>query len=84
MYISDIAQIEIRCKLGQHLEIIKNIVTWKNETKATLTHMYIELFISKPTITSVWIWERWITQTQHKRMAMCTQIHTNKYIEHLN
>ena len=24
------------------------------------------------------------TQMQHKRKAMCTQIHTNKYIEHLS
>ena len=30
----------------------------KDKTKATLTHKYIELFISKPTITSVWVWER--------------------------
>ena len=43
----------------------------------------LELFISKTTITSVWAWDRWITQMQHKRMVMCTQIHTNKYIEHL-
>ena len=46
--------------------------------------MYIEPFISKPTITSVRVLERWITQAQHKRTAMCTQIHTNKYIAHMN
>ena len=44
-----------------------------NKTKTTLTNMYIDLFISKPTITSVC--ERWITQAQHKRTAMCTQTH---------
>ena len=26
-----------------------------DKTKATLTHMYIELVISKPTTTSVWV-----------------------------
>ena len=30
----------------------------KNKTNATLTHMYNELFISKPTITSIWAWEK--------------------------
>ena len=28
--------------------------TQKNETKSTLTHIYIELFISKPPTTSAW------------------------------
>ena len=27
------------------------------KTKATLTHMYIKLVISKLTITSVWVWK---------------------------
>ena len=43
-----------------------------------------ELFISKPTVTSVSLGERWITQAQRKRTAMCTRIHTNKYIKRLN
>ena len=46
---------------------IRNIK--KNKAKATLTHMYIELFISKPTITAVWVWERWITEMQHKQIS---------------
>ena len=38
-----------------------------DKIKATLTHMYIELVISKPTTTSVWTWKREITKAQFKR-----------------
>ena len=29
---------------------------------------------------TIYKYERWITQVQHKRTTMCTQMHTNKYI----
>ena len=56
----------------------------KKKQKATLTHIFIEVFISKATTTSVLV--RWIRQAQHKRTTMCTQILvlTNKYTEHLS
>ena len=55
-----------------HRLLRKKIISFnikKNKTKATLTHIYsyIELFISKSTITLAWVWERWITQTWRKR-----------------
>ena len=49
--------------------------------------MHIELFRSKPTITLVWVWERWLTQMKYKwkqQDVLNTQIHTDKYIEQLN